>query len=70
MPKYLSPTEEKQAELLRALELDDGMSQLDGNTRYTMGRITHLDTEETTRLIFVIERAKNIAVAKATGGPS
>lgn len=67
-PQYASPTETKQAELRRALELDDELSQLDPNTRLTLGRITHLDIDETSRLIFVVERAKRIAVAEVTGG--
>ncbi|MEU6252411.1 hypothetical protein [Streptomyces sp. NPDC047043] len=66
--QYASPTEAKQAELRRTLEVDDELSQLDPNTRLTLGRITHLDIEETDRIIFAIERAKRIAVAEATGG--
>jgi hypothetical protein len=69
VPEYRSETEAQQGELLASLEIEEFERDIpDSNTRLTLQRIMHLDIEETDRLIYVITRAKNIAVAKATGG--
>ncbi|RPF33424.1 hypothetical protein [Streptomyces sp. TLI_185] len=69
VPNYASPTEEKQAELLASLEIEDLERDIpDSNTRLTLQRIRFLDLEESERLIGVFERAKKIAVSKALSG--
>ncbi|MDO0937400.1 hypothetical protein QQY66_38850 [Streptomyces sp. DG2A-72] len=68
-----SPTEEKQAELRRALYINDGGDTQGGeplpsNTVALLNSVmTRRNMYETERLIAVVERAKQIAVEHAAG---
>ncbi|GAA2448530.1 hypothetical protein [Streptomyces macrosporus] len=65
---YRSPTEEAQGRLQDALEIAD-LSAVHSNARYLLQtRILNLDIENSDYLTAIVERAKDIAVARALAG--